>query len=193
MAISPPCSIIRPVRQTTPDVITAIVQRAGNNAASIVRAVAGIADIVTRDLNASDVYATTTGRMTNPTALVANTVLADAFTSFSLNQTQALAIYGYVALSASPQIDQVSFSVGSSATYAILPLGSLYDEQVATAIFEPIYFQPNEHINVSLLTGLAAGVAQYAETFMLLGVIAEQAGFRISSPREVVGGFAAGA
>lgn len=141
-------------------------------------------DIIYRPLLVTDLLnGTVTGRANNQVALTANTLATDTFANFTLTATQALGIYGFTAMAANPLIDEVDFQAGSALTLAKIHLDEIYGHIQPTMgyIVDPIIWQPLEHVNISLLAGSAVSIN--AESFALLGYLAEQAGKNVVPPR----------
>jgi len=133
--------------------------------------------LIFRDLTPQDLTpgtgGLTTARFSNPNAMVSETPI-NLF-NYNLLNMQAIGIYGYAAIAANPQIDQITFSVGSAAVLAQYFLDSIYADQTqTTGYFEPIIWTPQQNLVISGLAG--AAVAANGETFVLLGIVVEPEG-----------------
>lgn len=151
----------------------------------IVRSTSGVIDLVYRNVRPTDFQnGTVTGRLNNPNALVANTYATDQWPNFTLTSTQALGIFGYAAIGANPQIDELTFIAGP-VTLSITPLDVLYAEvdRVKAYIIDPIVWGPTEHVRIDVLAG--AAVAQFAEQFAFEGIIVEPEKL-VAKPRTLV-------
>jgi hypothetical protein len=137
---------------------------------------------IVRDLAAYDVSgaapaAARYARLNNVNALVANTwMVADL--ARQLPQNQAIGIYGYVAFAAAPLIDSIAFTL-SGAKLAQFVLAPIYGDLVAKVGYfdEPLIFLPGMLMGINLLAG--AAVVAAAESYQLLGYIAEPGGFTV--------------
>lgn len=149
---------------------------------------ASTADIVARDLNATDLMdgptqaaltgATQHAAVTNTSALTLNTWLDSVFPNLVMGTQQAVVLYGWQYLSPTPHIKQIRFWRGNMA-YARLALQQLYGTPDTTMGYfsELLYWSPNDTPRIDLLAD--AAVAQNGEEFMPLGFIAEPAGITV--------------
>lgn len=137
-------------------------------------------DLVPQDLNPGS-SGLVTARFTNPNALVAQTV--GQMFSIETQNFQSIGIYGYAAISANPQLDQISFNLGSAVTLAQYFLDSIYaDQSEVVGYFEPTIWTPQQQIIINGLSQNA--IAANAESFVLLGIVMEPAG-RTVQPTQV--------
>jgi hypothetical protein len=120
-----------------------------------------------------------TAQLSNPGPLTANITASDIFAGPTLKQIQAVAIYGYVTLSAVPKIGRIGFGLGGVLTLAVIDLNQAYgDTDFPYLFFDPVVYQPLERIRIDLTA--AANVGAAAEPFALLGLVAEQKGLTLS-------------
>jgi hypothetical protein len=158
-------------------------QRANIIAQELARGTNTAADIIPRPLRATDVMGgTLTGRLNNTAALVANVMLPDVWPNFTPTQAQGFVLMGIVCLAATPQIDEMTITVGAD-VLAILPLDEVYAQGGAQAkvgfFFEPVAIPPTLHCKIDLLS--TAGVLINAESIAFIGYVGEAAGTRVGT------------
>lgn len=164
--------------------ITAMRRRANIIAQELARGTNSAADIIPRPLRATDVNGGTNvlGRLTNPNALVADTYAADQFPNWTPSQAQGMVLYGYVCLSATPLIDEITITVGAD-VLGILPLDEIYAQGGPEAkvgfLFEPIAIPPTLHCKIDLLAHSA--VVANSEAFAFIGYVGEAAGTKVGN------------
>lgn len=188
----PPVQIV-PVRQMTTQQQLAIRAQVGQDLIALLGSLITAQNLVVRPLVASDLFnwAGTNnnaiqGRMTNPVAVAASITGSGVypvsqFVSAQVTQQQTMAFFGYSALSASPQLDQITYGISAGGTFAWMNLDDLYCEQVPTGYHEPVFFQNNEQPLIGFVSSL--GVAQYAEQFNIIGLVCEQSPGKVSANR----------
>lgn len=132
-------------------------------------------DVTPEDVNPNASAGLQTAQLNNPSALVADTLLTGLFNT-RLDNSVAIGFFGYAALSPNPQIQLITFQIGTAVVTAQFELGPIYaDSMQPTGYFDtPPIFTPQQYLNVGLLA--SAAVAANAEPFALLGYIVEPAG-----------------
>jgi hypothetical protein len=118
-------------------------------------------------------------RLSNRNALVAQTWDVNDNNAFALPNNKAYALFGYQALSASPLIDAIRFTLGGQAPLAIFNLAPAYTDMTSAILYfdPPVYFSPGYVFQYDLLAEVAISAA--AESFALLGYVAEPAGINV--------------
>jgi hypothetical protein len=151
--------------------------------AKLTAAVAGTMgqSVIIRDLAAYDISGVAAvtalyARLNNKAALVARTWDVNDLGTVTLGVNQAIGIYGYVALSAVPLIDAISFTLGGVVTLAQFWLAPIYAEEYSAIGYfnPPVVYGPQQSIQVNLLSEVA--IAATVESYALLGYTCEPAG-----------------
>lgn len=177
MALYPP-SLLLPASEVDPGVLKQIRTQALSQVQALAAAGDTVSNITVRDILASDVSAANpTGSATPLGRLETGALTADTLTSmytFTLQQNQAIAFFGFNSLTPNSQLDEVDLTLPGGGTLAKLSLQNLYSEQNAKGYFQPVFYKPLEVVNIFGLSG--AGVSSPGETFQLLGFIAEPQG-----------------
>ena len=150
-----------------------------------VQATMGGQGTIVRDLAAYDVSGAVNGgarygRLSNVNTLVARTWFVNDLGFLKIPQYQAIGIYGYQALAANPLIDAIAFSLGGGAVLGQFWLAPIYADSVSTIGYfdPPIVYRPGQQFGVNLLS--EAGVAAGAESYQLLGYVAEPGGATVA-------------
>jgi hypothetical protein len=140
---------------------------------------------VIRDMIPADVSGVAAGnalyaRLTNKTALVANTWLVNDLGFRQVPINTAIGIYGFIQLTPIPSIDAIAFTQGAVITFAQFFLDPVYaDQDASVGYFDPpIAWAPQQSIGINLLAN--AAVVAAAEAYGLLGYVAEPAGNTVS-------------
>jgi|SRR5579864_4396229 len=136
---------------------------------------------VIRDLIAADISGVAAGtalyaRLNNKNALVANTWFVNDLGFRAVPINTAIGIYGYVQLASIPLIDAIAFTLGGVITLGQFYLDVVYADQFSSIGYfdPPIVYKPQQQIGVNLLA--ASAVTAAAESYALLGYVAEPAG-----------------
>ena len=132
---------------------------------------------IAQDFNPNASAALTNARLSVLVAtLTAATINTNVF-STALPNNKAVGIYGYVGVSAVPNIDAITFSIGGAKTLAQIQLTELYGNPETVGYFDPIIFYPNQTMRIGLLShdGLVA-----TEEFDLLAYVAEPVGLTLA-------------
>ncbi len=132
-------------------------------------------DVTPQDVNPDATSGLQLAQLSNPNALVANTLLTNQFNT-QLQNSVAIGFFGYAAIAPSPAIQLITFQIGTAVVTSQFELGPIYaDAQQVTGYFDtPPIFTPQQFLNVGFLA--SAAVAAGAEPFVLLGYIVEPAG-----------------
>jgi hypothetical protein len=140
---------------------------------------------VIRDLMPYDVSGVAAGtnqfaRLQNKNALVANTWFLNDLGFRALPINTAIGIYGFIQLASIPLIDAIAFTQGNVVTLGQFFLDTVYaDEQCNIGFFDPpIAWAPQQQIGINLLS--ASAVLALAESYGLLGYVAEPAGATVA-------------
>ncbi len=156
-------------------------------------------NLTVRPLTPTDFYGATTAQFSNQAALSANPgPTADTGIAKVPNQT-AWVLYGFGRLTSNPSIVELWVADGA-ATYAKIRLQPLdvggpgnNGTQVRIGYFNPLYFPANAQVVLNYI--YSANVSAKAETFELLGIVAEipnnvrnQEPIASSQPSNVVAG-----
>lgn len=150
--------------------------------AQVQQAVYGVVgqSTIVRDGQAFDFSGSAAGaprfaRLSNRNALVADTwdVADNAAGGLLLPNNKAISIYGYQALSATPLIDAIRFTLGTVAAVALFNLAPVYTDMTsAIGYFDPpVFFAPGQVLQFDLLSEVA--ISAGAESFALLAEVAE--------------------
>lgn len=139
-----------------------------------------IRDLQAYDISGAAAAAAGYSRLSNKTALVANTWLLNDWGYRTVPINTAVAVYGYVQLASIPLIDAIAFTQGGVITLAQFALDSLYADQYSSmAYFDPpVIWRPQQQIGVNLLA--SAAVATTVEPYALMGAVAEPAGATVA-------------
>lgn len=135
-----------------------------------------IRDLYPYDVSGVAAAAALYARLTNKTALVANTWLNNDLGFRALPINTAIGIYGYVQLASIPLIDGIAFTQGGVVTLGQFFLDVIYADQFSSVGYfdPPIAWAPQQSIGINLLAASAVGAA--VEPYGLLGYVAEPAG-----------------
>lgn len=140
---------------------------------------------IIRDLYPYDISGVASGtnqfsRLQNKTALVANTWLLNDLGFRALPINTAIGIYGYVQLTSIPLIDGIAFTQGGVVTLGQFFLDVIYADQFSSVGYfdPPIAWAPQQSIGINLLA--ASAVTALAESYGLLGYVAEPAGATVA-------------
>ena len=139
-----------------------------------------IRDLMPSDVSGAASAAALFARLTNKTALVANTWLVNDLGFRQVPINTAIGIYGFVQLTPIPSIDAIAFTQGAVITFAQFFLDPIYaDQESSIGYFDPpIAWAPQQSIGVNLLANAAVSAA--AEAYGLLGYVAEPGGQTVS-------------
>lgn len=140
-----------------------------------------VRDIMPADISQAAAAAALYGQLSNKTALVANTWDVNDLGAYTrLPAYQAIAIFGYEALAASPQIQGLAFTLGP-ATVAQFQVAACYVDEIEPILYfdPPLLFRPQQLIGINFLAAVA--VAANAEPYALLGYVAEAEGNAVIS------------
>lgn len=131
-------------------------------------------DLIENDLNPNSTGGDLNTRFSNPSALTANT--PTQLYSNTLQNFQAIGIYGFASLAPSPQISLLQFKLGSAVTIAQFFLDAAYaDASEVVGYFDtPIIYTPLQIVTINAVA--SAAVAAAAENFVLIGIVQEPAG-----------------
>jgi hypothetical protein len=163
--------------------VTAIRMAARSKAQDAVRGTVGqttiVRDFLAFDANNQAAAAARYARLSNRNALVAATWDVNDNPSYLLPNNKAIVLFGYEALSASPLIDAIRFTLGSVVPLAIFALAPIYTDMVgAIGYFDPpVFWAPGQAFQYDLLAESA--VSAGAESFHLLGYVAEPGGTNV--------------
>jgi hypothetical protein len=187
MALYPP-SLLIPASEIDPGLLKDIRRQALSQVQALAAAGDTVSNLVVRDLLPSDINQSTggstpLGRLTTG-ALTAQTLTS--IYSFTLQQNQALAFFGFNSLQPNSQFDEIDFTLPGGGTLSKVVLQNLYSEQNAKGYFQPIYYKPLEVINIFALSN--AGISSPGEPFQVLGFIAEPQGKYVQTRNVTVPG-----
>lgn len=168
--------------------ITQMRQKSAQVVQDLARGTNSVANLLYRNLRATDVYGSLQGHLTNPAALVDDTYLVDAFPLFTTTQTQAFAIFGIALLNDAPTLDEITVYVGADIV-AVLPLGEIKAPASGTTpqegyIFDPVWIPPQTHCRIDLLSGDGQTIS--TELFNLIGYVGEKSGDTVNAQHQVV-------
>lgn len=139
-----------------------------------------VRDMIPADVSGVAAATALYARLTNKTALVANTWLVNDLGFRQVPINSAIGIYGFVQLTPIPNIDAIAFTQGAVVTFAQFFLDPIYaDQDSSIGYFDPpIVWGPQQSIGINLLANAAVSAA--AEAYGLLGMVAEPAGQTVS-------------
>lgn len=148
-------------------------------------------DIVYRDLRPTDLNnGVLIGKLDNP-ALTADTYANDVYATWTkLTQNQAVGIQAIADLGPVPAIDEITFTAAPT-TIGIVPVDQAWANSIDARCYfiDPPVWQPNEHVNVGLLSH--AGASAHADSFQWVGIVAENQS-TVGLPRVLLPGRQAG-
>src|SRR5215472_6705585 len=174
-------SVLTPMSMMPPGLLAQIRKEAANQVQGEVELAIRSQDLIYRDVTATDFNnGTNLGRLNNPVALVANTPAVDVFSTFTLASFQSLVLFGIALIGPAFAIDEIQLAVGvgSSQMLAKIPLDQLYAEQDTIGYFDPVVWNPLEHVAINMLS--SAGALINTETFQFLGYMGEQRGRQVN-------------
>jgi hypothetical protein len=176
-------SVLIPSAKIDYSQVTAIRMAARAKAQDAVRGTVGqttvVRDFMAFDANNQAAGAARYARLSNRVALVAETWDVNDNPAYLLPNNKSIAIFGYEALSATPLIDAIRFTLGSVVALAIFALAPIYaDMGSAIGYFDPpVFYAPGQSFQYDLLSEVAVGAG--AEPFHLLGYVSEPGGTNV--------------
>jgi len=170
-----------PTPLLTHDALLSVKRRAADVLQSVSQRQNGGADVIVRDLTATDLFvgttpnpATNVALMSNGVALAQNVYSGSMYPNAKLASGQVVVIWGFTARQTVPHIQELQFRVGQLPVAQVRLTQTYAFSQSPDAVFsEPVYWTQNQAIDIRALAD--QNVLVNAEVFELKGWLCEKA------------------